>query len=224
MSADTIVPNFTNPQSLNRYSYVFNNPVNYIDPSGHDPLDDEWQSAFEEAHGREPTWEDRLIRLFSIAFPDEWDWNVFYDDNGNYRVGMLESVLRDDRPASRDWTTMEDALEQLSQYYEWGEAEEFAHDIGTLFAGLPDRFDASMNLAVTGCEVGLLCEDAIQIPSNVWVYLNPTGMPTDLLGGDEDSNVHHWAWGVTLGYHLGGTLGLGANTIREIGVTPEGGV
>jgi RHS repeat-associated protein len=35
ISADTIVPNFANPQSLNRYSYVENNPLRYIDPTGH---------------------------------------------------------------------------------------------------------------------------------------------------------------------------------------------
>ena len=32
---DTIVPEPRNPQSLNRYSYVYNNPVNYTDPTGH---------------------------------------------------------------------------------------------------------------------------------------------------------------------------------------------
>ena len=36
LSADTIVPNFANPQSLNRYSYVYNSPLNYTDPTGHD--------------------------------------------------------------------------------------------------------------------------------------------------------------------------------------------
>lgn len=36
ISADTIVPNPANPQSLNRYSYVLNNPMKYVDPTGHD--------------------------------------------------------------------------------------------------------------------------------------------------------------------------------------------
>jgi RHS repeat-associated protein len=35
VSADSIVPDPSNPQSLNRYSYVLNNPVNMIDPTGY---------------------------------------------------------------------------------------------------------------------------------------------------------------------------------------------
>jgi RHS repeat-associated protein len=34
ISADTIVPDFANPQSLNRYTYVLNNPLKYTDPTG----------------------------------------------------------------------------------------------------------------------------------------------------------------------------------------------
>jgi len=37
ISADTVVPNPANPQSLNRYTYCFNNPLKYIDPTGHQP-------------------------------------------------------------------------------------------------------------------------------------------------------------------------------------------
>jgi len=32
--ADTIVPYIFNPQSLNRYAYVLNNPLRYTDPDG----------------------------------------------------------------------------------------------------------------------------------------------------------------------------------------------
>jgi hypothetical protein len=35
ISADTIVPDPSNPQRLNRFSYTRNNPLKYIDPSGH---------------------------------------------------------------------------------------------------------------------------------------------------------------------------------------------
>jgi hypothetical protein len=37
VSADTIVPGAGEPQAFNRYAFVFNNPLKYIDPSGHDP-------------------------------------------------------------------------------------------------------------------------------------------------------------------------------------------
>jgi len=35
LSADTIIPGYANPQNLNRFSYVRNNPVRYTDPTGH---------------------------------------------------------------------------------------------------------------------------------------------------------------------------------------------
>ncbi len=35
ISPDTLVPDLTDPQAWNRYSYVRNNPINLIDPSGH---------------------------------------------------------------------------------------------------------------------------------------------------------------------------------------------
>ncbi|HTM09324.1 MAG TPA: RHS repeat-associated core domain-containing protein, partial [Verrucomicrobiae bacterium] len=40
ISPDPIIQEPDNPQTFNRYSYVVNNPVKYIDPSGFDSLDD----------------------------------------------------------------------------------------------------------------------------------------------------------------------------------------
>ncbi|HXQ35342.1 MAG TPA: RHS repeat-associated core domain-containing protein, partial [Anaerolineales bacterium] len=40
LSPDTIVPGAANPQNLNRFSYVRNNPLRYTDPTGHMDQDD----------------------------------------------------------------------------------------------------------------------------------------------------------------------------------------
>ena len=46
ISPDSLVPNWMNPQSLNRYSYCINNPLKYIDPSGHDEKDPPAYSSY----------------------------------------------------------------------------------------------------------------------------------------------------------------------------------
>ncbi len=42
ISPDTIVPNYSNPQALNRYAYSLNNPMRFIDPTGHWPERNPW--------------------------------------------------------------------------------------------------------------------------------------------------------------------------------------
>jgi RHS repeat-associated protein len=38
ISPDSVVPDLGNPQAFNRYSYVYNNPLIYTDPTGHCPV------------------------------------------------------------------------------------------------------------------------------------------------------------------------------------------
>ena len=51
-SADSIVPQPGNPQSLNRYAYTLNNPLIRIDPTGHTD---------------EPWWKKTICQMFPIA-------------------------------------------------------------------------------------------------------------------------------------------------------------
>jgi RHS repeat-associated protein len=46
LSADTVEPAPSDPEQLNRYTYVLNNPINRIDPSG--------QSACWDEHKKDP--------------------------------------------------------------------------------------------------------------------------------------------------------------------------
>ena len=204
---DSIIPNPGDPQNLNRYSYCRNNPLRFIDPSGHDPLDQAWQDEFEQMHHRAPTAEDILIRLFSIAFPGEWNWSVFYDADGNYVQGNLESVFRDNRPANWSWNDMPSALERLTGWYKAGEEGMFTRDIGSLFGGLANRLEAP-NAWPAVSNAGN--------PIRTWVYFDRQGLPASFMGtSDDDANVHHWAWALTMGaeYGPGGSL---LNTGREI--------
>ena len=62
-SADTIVPNPANPQSLNRFSYTRNNPLGFIDPSGHRECNAPSVPASEQCDSEEFFFEDPATNL-----------------------------------------------------------------------------------------------------------------------------------------------------------------
>jgi len=63
VSADTLVPSAGNPQSLNRYAYVLNNPVKYADPTGHwseEELEDKFGTDWRDQYfGKDSVFEGR---------------------------------------------------------------------------------------------------------------------------------------------------------------------
>lgn len=66
-SADTIVPNPANPQTYNRYSYVYNNPINLNDPTGH--YGDDVHRDLTITIGQQ-AWED-IASVLNVA-PQPW--------------------------------------------------------------------------------------------------------------------------------------------------------
>ncbi len=79
MQPDTIVPEPGNPQTLNRYAYVLNNPLRYTDPSGH----------AECAAGDMACWQK------------EWEWkNRWYNAHGWFDNG---NGWRKKGPLGRKW-------------------------------------------------------------------------------------------------------------------------
>ena len=79
VSPDVVVPDPFNPQSLNRYGYVRNNPLKLIDPSGHSDewVNKAWRDEFESLHGDAPEAEDYAFRYYSMdAASRGKDWSV----------------------------------------------------------------------------------------------------------------------------------------------------
>ena len=69
VSPDSVVPDPDNPQSLNRYSYVYNNPLKYTDPSGNSPewFNKAWEDEFRGVHNRDPEDGDYIYRFVTMA-------------------------------------------------------------------------------------------------------------------------------------------------------------
>ena len=69
VSPDPIVPAPGNPQSLNRYSYVYNNPLKYNDPSGNSPewFNEAWENEFRMVHNKDPEDGDYIYRFVTMA-------------------------------------------------------------------------------------------------------------------------------------------------------------
>ncbi|MFP4345125.1 MAG: RHS repeat-associated core domain-containing protein, partial [Anaerolineales bacterium] len=90
ISADTIVPDPANPQSLNRYAYVYNNPLKYTDPSGHAP-DPPSEIPFSGIAYEEG--DPRKLLFLGETFPY---WQMYFDvGNTRVRFGSLVKEVDD---------------------------------------------------------------------------------------------------------------------------------
>ena len=87
VSPDAIVPDPSNPQSLNRYAYVYNNPLGLVDPSGNSPewFNQAWRDEFRAAHKRDPGEGDIAYRRASMESTSRGQyWSDKYWVSSNY--------------------------------------------------------------------------------------------------------------------------------------------
>ena len=223
LSADSIVPGAGNPQALNRYAYVFNSPLRYVDPSGHDPLDQAWLDAFRAAHGRDPSDEDRQVRLYTltrrgpISGGVDWsaaDWAEFGRQGRNYWFGRLEAEM-----TRRSLSDFVGEIRNLARYYVSTETDSFVSAIALLYAGIPydnrggqvvaQGFGNGARIAVSTCPAGAI--------TCLWLDHGSYGFGRHVTNNDREENTHHYAGHLLAGYWLGTAVNTVGAFIREIG-------
>jgi RHS repeat-associated protein len=96
-SADTIVPDPTNPQQFNRFSYVLNNPLRFTDPTGH-LSEDEINNYFGFATRQEMLdahWSEELVNWLWDPAVNWGDTFTYNDGEGVAILAMFEAVTQD---------------------------------------------------------------------------------------------------------------------------------
>jgi len=67
VTADSIIPDWYDPQALGRYTCTLNNPIAYIDPDGHAAAD--WARSWEDSAAESTAGLDQMVSAYSWTWP-----------------------------------------------------------------------------------------------------------------------------------------------------------
>lgn len=153
-SADTLVPDPGNPQSLNRYSYSYNNPVKYVDPSGHCTGDPDGVGNIQEQND---CW--RMVRTIDNMWSEYWAGRFVDQETLWYLAGVegldaeywaQEVLLYDSSDFYQDLQQHQPMREELPPV-DFGDYTVFTATglpLGVLFGGAKLIYDDDGNLYV----------------------------------------------------------------------------
>jgi len=131
LSADTVVPNPDNPQAFNRYSYCLNNPLRYVDPTGHDEND-----FYVFVQGGGGLWTDfwkHFLEQLKAQFGDKVeDWDAWVGSHVAYTnydlTGNTEGKARD----FSNWLQSEQKIQDWADKFPGGGIHLVGHSMGGL--------------------------------------------------------------------------------------------
>jgi RHS repeat-associated protein len=215
ISPDPIIPDPANPQSFNRLSYVYNNPLRYTDLSGYDPLDAEWEQAFYDEHGYWPDDLDRFYRLYSIAYAGpvsgSWSWT---EEDWIHLSGHHDQVLKSTRQRS-SLADFSAAIGRISGWYHEGEEARFVSGLALLFAGWPydPTGDNIIPVSFPSYKPIDFCQGAPGCRMRYYVNHGMEGFAGRYYRNAE--NTHHWAGHLITAYHMGRGKNLLLVRLRE---------
>ena len=167
VSADTLVPEAGNPQDLNRYAYVRNNPLIYTDPSGHAVcLDDACHVVLHPVTGR----------LMTGRMPG----NV--DDKAQIILQYLGGV--------DDLEALSQTSDLVASYHptDWGD---FLPEMGRIFIGVEGYGPGTLLAALFAGGCGGIGREPRDCPGNKHYFLDE-GFHKDFR--DRHNQPYH-AWG-----------------------------
>ena len=207
---DNITGSAMNPQDWNRYSYVHGNPINFNDPTGHDPNDPKKEkqeglkTVKEPHHAGEKTGQDAEKNVAAEKSSANLKVGDKINPTNKYKVGEVQECYHDVREDPKDSADNENGEQGVAATTAEGKAAQ------TLLKG-SEATMAAKDVVSSGANMGDECVTVVVIyqdkscPGNLYCATYP---------GGHEKQVSHTAGGMAAGRFTG------TRTLKEDKPTP----